>query len=57
MIQKAGEFQELIVITSAQLPKDVNVCLLYTSQQGAFDLGYYHQTQKRYTKKEEQENG
>ena len=25
MIQKAGEFQELIVITSAQLPKDVNV--------------------------------
>ena len=26
------------------------------AQQGAFDLGYYHQTQKRYTKKEEQEN-
>ena len=24
------------------------------AQQGAFDLGYYHQTQKRYTKKEEQ---
>lgn len=23
------------------------------AQQGAFDLGYYHQTQKRYTKKEE----
>lgn len=23
-------------------------------QQGSFDLGYYHQTQKRYTKKEEQ---
>ena len=22
-------------------------------QQGSFDLGYYHQTQKRYTKKEE----
>ena len=26
------------------------------AQQGTFDLGYYHQTQKRYTKKEEQEN-
>lgn len=26
------------------------------TQQGAFDLGYYHQTQKRYTKKEENEN-
>lgn len=26
-------------------------------QQGAFDLGYYHQTQKRYTKKEDKENG
>lgn len=25
-------------------------------QQGSFDLGYYHQTQKRYTKKEENEN-
>ena len=24
------------------------------AQQGSFDLGYYHQTQKRYTKKEEQ---
>ena len=22
-------------------------------QQGSFDLGYYHQTQKRYTKKED----
>ncbi len=30
---------------------------LTLAQQGAFDLGYYHQTQKRYTKKEEQENG
>lgn len=27
------------------------------AQQGAFDLGYYHQTKKRYTKKEEQKNG
>lgn len=27
------------------------------AQQGSFDLGYYHQTQKRYTKKEEKENG
>ena len=26
------------------------------AQQGSFDLGYYHQTQKRYTKKEESEN-
>lgn len=26
------------------------------AQQGTFDLGYYHQTQKRYTKKEENEN-
>ena len=26
------------------------------AQQGAFDLGYYHQTQKRYTKKEEENN-
>lgn len=25
------------------------------AQQGSFDLGYYHQTQKRYTKKEENE--
>ena len=25
------------------------------AQQGSFDLGYYHQTQKRYTKKEEEE--
>ena len=24
------------------------------AQQGSFDLGYYHQTQKRYMKKEEQ---
>lgn len=23
-------------------------------EQGAFQIGYYHQTQKRYTKKEEQ---
>ena len=29
---------------------------LTLAQQGAFDLGYYHQTQKRYTKKEETEN-
>ena len=27
------------------------------AQQGAFDLGYYHQTQKRFTKKEDQNNG
>lgn len=27
------------------------------AQQGTFDLGYYHQTQKRYTKKEDKENG
>ncbi len=26
------------------------------AQQGSFDLGYYHQTQKRYTKKEEEKN-
>lgn len=26
------------------------------AQQGAFDLGYYHQTQKRYTKKEDENN-
>ena len=26
------------------------------AQQGAFDLGYYHQTQKRFTKKEEENN-
>ena len=26
------------------------------AQQGAFDLGYYHQTQRRYTKKEDQNN-
>lgn len=26
------------------------------AQQGSFDLGYYHQTQKLYTKKEEKEN-
>ena len=25
-------------------------------QQGAFQLGYYHQTQARYTKKEEREH-
>lgn len=30
---------------------------LTLAQQGAFDLGYYHQTQKRYTKKEENNNG
>ena len=26
------------------------------AQQGSFDLGYYHQTQKRYTKKEDEKN-
>lgn len=26
------------------------------AQEGSFDLGYYHQKQKRYTKKEENEN-
>lgn len=26
------------------------------AQQGSFDLGYYHQTQRRYTKKEEEKN-
>lgn len=26
------------------------------AQQGSFDLGYYHQIQKRYTKKEEEKN-
>ena len=39
-------------VLSEELPTRLTL-----AQQGAFDLGYYHQTQKRYTKKEEQENG
>ena len=37
---------------SAKLPN-----VLPLDQQGLFVLGYYHQTQARYTKKEEKENG
>lgn len=39
-------------VLSEELPTRLTL-----AQQGAFDLGYYHQTQKRYTKKEENENG
>ena len=38
-------------VLSEELPTRLTL-----AQQGAFDLGYYHQTQKRYTKKEENEN-
>ena len=33
--------------------KDEYPMRLTLPQQGLFDLGYYHQTQKRYTKKED----
>lgn len=33
--------------------KDEYPMRLTLPQQGSFDLGYYHQTQKRYTKKED----
>lgn len=39
-------------ILGEQYPTRMNL-----AQQGSFDLGYYHQTQKRYTKKEDKENG
>ncbi|WP_295579257.1 type I-C CRISPR-associated protein Cas8c/Csd1 [uncultured Oscillibacter sp.] len=39
---------ELLGILAQELPPRLNL-----PQQGAFQLGYYHQTQKRYAKKEE----
>ena len=38
-------------------PTEKNSAPLNLEEQGIFILGYYHQTQERYTKKEEKENG
>ena len=45
------QITELTGILSEAFPARLNL-----PQQGAFQLGYYHQTQKRYEKKEEHEN-
>ena len=45
------QIAELTGILSETFPSRLNL-----PQQGAFQLGYYHQTQKRYEKKEESEN-
>lgn len=46
--KQIGEIADLL---SAELPTCMSL-----PQQGSFQLGYYHQTQARYQKKEEQEN-
>ncbi len=43
------QITDLLSILGDAFPTRLNL-----PQQGSFDLGYYHQTQKRYTKKEEQ---
>lgn len=45
------QIAELTGVLSETFPSRLNL-----PQQGAFQLGYYHQTQKRYEKKEESEN-
>ncbi len=42
------QIAELKGVLGEEYPAHLNL-----AQQGSFDLGYYHQTQKRYTKKEE----
>ena len=43
---------ELKSIIGEEYPTRLNL-----AQQGSFDLGYYQQVQKRYTKKEDNDNG
>lgn len=45
------QITELMGVLSEKFPRRLNL-----PQQGAFQLGYYHQTQKRYEKKEENKN-
>ena len=45
------QITELMGILSEEFPPQLSL-----PQQGAFQLGYYHQTQKRYEKKEETQN-
>lgn len=45
------QITELVSILPERFPSRLNL-----PQQGAFQIGYYHQTQKRYEKKEENEN-
>lgn len=49
-----GELQGRIEIEDGQ---EVYPSHLTLEEQGKFILGYYHQTQKRYEKKEEKQNG
>lgn len=45
------QLRELASVLETEFPARMNL-----PQQGSFQLGYYHQTQSRYTKKEEKEN-
>ena len=48
-------FSKQLTELMAQLPKTGFPARLSLPEQGAFEIGYYHQTQKRYAKKNEEE--
>lgn len=48
-------FSKQLTELMAQLPETGFPARLSLPEQGAFEIGYYHQTQKRYTKKNEEE--
>lgn len=48
-------FSKQLTELMAQLPETGFPARLSLPEQGAFEIGYYHQTQKRYAKKNEEE--
>ena len=51
----ATHYDKQITELMAQLPETGFPARLSLPEQGAFEIGYYHQTQKRYAKKNEEE--
>ena len=51
----ATHYDKQITELMAQLPESGFPARLSLSDQGKFTIGYYHQTQKRYVKKNEEE--
>ncbi len=54
-IKKKGYFDKQIAILMGMMDESFPARMTLP-EQGAFQIGYYHQTQKRYTKKEESKN-
>lgn len=48
-------FSKQLTELMAQLPETGFPARLSLPEQGAFEIGYYHQTQKRFAKKNEEE--